>query len=98
MTKWIYYNFKTVIESFQIYLIAYIGLSVLISVLYLYNRGPITNPRTFTIIEFFLKLIALTLLYCGISYKEMFISFIIAVSIANLLLKIKSFPMFKRLK
>lgn len=100
--QWIYFNIKTVLETFQMYIIAYFCLSVLISFLFLYYRGPITNPKTFKIIEVFLKAISTILFYMGIAIKEIFASLVIAIILGYIIMycstKLKSLSVLRNIR
>ncbi len=90
ITKYIYYNYKEITETFQIYLIGYFITSALISFTFIYSQVPVSNPRFLKIIEWILKLLSLVCIYMGISYKELFIALILGFSIVNLGFKINS--------
>jgi hypothetical protein len=82
--KWLFDNFKNMAESFQLYIAAYLTFMAVISAIYCYYKGPITNPRALNIIEWLLKSLGIFLVYSGTSYKEISISLILAFTVANL--------------
>lgn len=101
LTRWLYLNFKNLTESFQLYIIAYLAASGILSAAFCYYRGPITNERGINIINFILKFLSLTLIYLGASNNQFSISLIIAFFIVNCVHQFKSFgnfSIFNRLK
>jgi len=81
---------------------AYLCLSVMISAMFLYHRGPFTDPKSFSIIGFILRIIAGVLLYTGIAYKDVFVSLVIAIALGKflfyILTKFKSFTLFRNIR
>ena len=95
--RWLYFNFKTVFESFQVYIIAYALISFCVSLAFVYYNGmyyfflinwnmilmidnilgPISNPRTFKILEFLLSAIAVVSLYFTIQVRAVFVTLVI---------------------
>lgn len=75
VANWLYFNMRTVggsmAESVQVYLFIYFGLSAVVSGVYVYLRGPVTNVRALYLIEWFIKFIGFGFLYCGSSYVQL---------------------------
>jgi hypothetical protein len=84
VTRWVLFNFNNLTESIQIYTYCYIALCALISLIYFYYRGPVTNPRALNLIEWGLKLLSILFIYFGMSYREISLSIILAFLLVKL--------------
>lgn len=97
VSKWMYYNFQDLGDSFKLYLFAYFAFSCIISTIFVYSNGPITNPRYINIIEWLLKFASISFIYMGITNKNIFISFIIGFCIVNFSSKLKNLTFVNKL-
>lgn len=97
VSKWMYYNFQDLGDSFKLYLFAYFAFSCIISTIFVYSNGPITNPRYINIIEWLLKFVSISFIYMGITNKNIFIAFIIGFCVVNFSYKLKNLTIVNKL-
>jgi len=69
VTLWIlrsiWRNLSLLVTSYRDFVIAYIGISGIISFAVCYYRGPITEPRLLDLIKWALQAVGLLLIYAG---------------------------------
>lgn len=83
VSRWMYFNFQELGDSFKLYLFAYFAFSCIISTIFVYSNGPITNPRYINVIEWLLKFASISFIYMGVTNKNIFISFIIGFCVVS---------------
>ena len=74
----LFYLDQLLIHHFNI-ILAYLSLSCIISIVYIYYHGPIESQKTFRLIEYTLKALSLIAFYNGISFKEVGLVMLIAI-------------------
>lgn len=82
--NWIVSNFLEL--QYKTYLIGYVVCASLVSFALCYYYGPVTNPRTVKLLQWFLQLIALLCVYCSTHHDKA------AVVIIMLLLSVGFIP------
>jgi len=69
VTLWIlraiFRNLSSVVSSYRDVVVAYIGISVVVSFAICYYRGPITEPRLLDLIKWLLQAVGLLMVYAG---------------------------------
>ena len=75
--RWIYYNYKTLGDSLQLYLLYYIAGSALLAWAFCYYHGPIKNERGLVII--IIQILSISMIYIGTAMKEISILCIIVI-------------------
>jgi hypothetical protein len=90
--KWIFLHFKSLTSQYQAYFLYYVLLSAFVTWIYLYYRGPVSDPRALNIIEYTLKAAACYIIYVSTSFKEMAVLMLFAVACYNFI-----FSAFKQL-
>ena len=95
--KWLYYNFHELGDSFKLYVFAYFAVSSIISTIFVYSIGPVTNPRYINIIEWLLKFSSISFIYMGVTNKDIFISFIIGFIIVKFSYKLPNLTLVNKL-
>jgi len=69
VTVWIlqsiWHNLSLFVGSYRDYVIAYIGVSAVISFAICYYHGPVTEPRLLDLIKWALQAVGLLLVYAG---------------------------------
>ncbi|KAK2146409.1 hypothetical protein NP493_3688g00001 [Ridgeia piscesae] len=58
-------NIYAIIESYSYYVLGYFAIAGLVSFAVCYYKGPVTDPRSLSLIKWTLQLAALTLVYFG---------------------------------
>ncbi|RNA37485.1 transmembrane protein -like [Brachionus plicatilis] len=94
LVRWVYFNFKNLTESFQLYILLYLFTAGVISAAYCYYRGPVKNERGINIINLILKFLSMILIYLGASNNQFSISLIISFLIVNFVYKCRYFKNF----
>lgn len=96
IAKWLYFNFQEMTDTVKLCLIGYFALSGLISMVFIYIQGPVTNPRHLKVIEYTLRFLALVFIYLGCSFKEIFLSLFAGFVLSNLAYKIMNMTFVKK--
>jgi hypothetical protein len=77
--RWIYYNYKTLGDSLQLYLLYYIVGSAILSWAFCFYHGPIQNERALVLIDVLIHFCAIAMIYMGTSMKEISILCILTI-------------------
>jgi hypothetical protein len=75
-SNWIYNNFNVLGNPVKIFLFAYFSISSIISTIFIYVNGPITNSRYTKIIELLLKLASLSCMFMSVTNNDVIIIFL----------------------
>jgi hypothetical protein len=86
--QYLYKNISEVLQDYSRYVIAYFVIAGILSWVFCYWRGPVTNVRTLNLIKWSVQLVSLILIYNSIQIPEMSIVIIAAMII------IHNFPYF----
>jgi hypothetical protein len=84
--KWLCYNFQDLNDSLKCYIFAYLIITGIIPIVFVYCYDPLKNPKNINIIEFLIKLASFFLIFMNVTDKfNVFIAFISVFITYNLL-------------
>jgi len=56
---------QTILEFYYVYVIAYFGVAGIVSFAVCYYKGPVSNPRINSLIQWTIQAVGLALIYCS---------------------------------
>ncbi len=68
---WFLDHLTETVREYWLYLVAYVLMATVISFAVLYRMGPISNPRTFNLIQWSMQLVGLAMVYFSTQMWEL---------------------------